>query len=825
MATRKPKSHTPKSRAREGASIVKAIFDAAESMGIADQNLVEQLTGQVLQRLGAAPTLPGMEDLVAPQATPEMIMAAVKEVVPKPAPVKVKAVVKEVPPPHTPTEPGTLQLTENAVRVLERRYLRKDDKGQPTETAEQMFRRVAQNIAKAELLYDGQEESPHQEQEFYNIMTSLEFLPNSPTLMNAGRDLQQLSACFVLPVGDSMEDIFDAVKYTALIQKSGGGTGFSFSRLRPEGDFVGSTSGVASGPVSFMKIFDVTTEVTKQGGTRRGANMGILSIHHPDIREFITAKADPAAFINFNISVAATDSFMQAVESDTDYDLINPRTGQVHSRLRAREVFDLVVDSAWSSGDPGVVFIDRINETNPTPHLGSIEATNPCGEQPLLPYESCNLGSINLARMVRLVKGHYDMDWDKLERVVTAAVRFLDDVIDMNSYPTPQIAEMTRSNRKIGLGVMGFADALLQLGIPYDSEEALVLGGEVMAFISQKADAASEALGGQRGTFPTFPGSRYDSPGQPRLRNSTRTTIAPTGTLSIIAGCSSGIEPLYALYFERNILDNQRFVELNPIFEDIAREEGFHSQELIQTLADGTPLKDIKGVPERVNRLFVTAHDVTPEWHVRMQAAFQNYTDNAVSKTVNLPHHTTREDVSRVYHMAFKQGLKGITIFRDGSKGAQVLSVPGAGPGEAKVMVEAATLRQALRRSPESSGQGETLTPRRRGKELLGVTEKVTTGCGNIYVTVNSDGQGVCELFASLGKAGGCASAQLEATSRLTSMALRSGVDIPSLVKHLKGIRCSNVAWDGGHAVLSCADAIARVLEKHQAGLKAPEAA
>jgi ribonucleoside-diphosphate reductase alpha chain len=395
---------------------------------------------------------------------------------------------------------------------------------------------------------------------------------------------------------------------------------------------------------------------------------------------------------------------------------------------------------------------------------------------------------------------------------VTTGVRFLDDVIDMNSYPTPQIAEMTRANRKIGLGVMGFADALLRLGIPYDSEEALQVAEEVMAFISSRADAASAALAEERGPFPAFPGSRYDSPGQPRPRNATRTTIAPTGTLSIISGCSSGIEPLYALYFERHILDNQRLVELNPVFEEIAREEGFHSQELIQALADGTPLKDMEAVPERVKRLFVTAHEVTPEWHVRMQAAFQKSTDNAVSKTVNLPHHAVREDIERVYLMAYHQGLKGITIFRDGSKGAQVLSVPGASPaaaaGEEKVMVEAATL-----------------TPRRRSKELYGVTQKVTTGCGNIYVTVNSDDKGVCELFASLGKAGGCASAQLEATSRLTSMALRSGVDIPSLVKHLKGIRCSNVAWDGGHAVLSCADAIARVLEKHMAGAGVPESA
>ncbi|MEE9202023.1 MAG: adenosylcobalamin-dependent ribonucleoside-diphosphate reductase [Dehalococcoidia bacterium] len=556
--------------------------------------------------------------------------------------------------------------------------------------------------------------------------------------------------------------------------------------------------------------------MTKQGGTRRGANMGILSIHHPDICSFITAKADPNAFVNFNISVAVTAIFMQAVEADAEYDLINPRTGEVRSRIRAREVFDLIVDSAWRTGDPGVVFIDRINEANPTPHLGSIESTNPCGEQPLLPFESCNLGSINLAHMLRRQNGHYEMDWERLEGTVATAVRFLDDVIDMNSYPTPQIAEMTRANRKIGLGVMGFADALLRLGIPYDSEEALQVAEEVMAFISTKADAASAALAEARGPFPTFAGSIYDKPGQPRPRNATRTTIAPTGTLSIIAGCSSGIEPLYALYFERHILDNQRFVELNPVFEEIAREEGFHSQELIQALADGTPLKDIKAVPERVDRLFVTAHDVTPEWHVRMQAAFQKSTDNAVSKTVNLPHHTTREDIERVYLMAYHQGLKGITIFRDGSKGAQVLSVPGAAAGEEKVLVEATTLRQA---------QGETLTPRRRSKLLRGVTEKVTTGCGNIYVTVNSDDKGVCELFASLGKAGGCASAQLEATSRLTSMALRSGVDIPSLVKHLKGIRCSNVAWDGGHAVLSCADAIARVLEKHMVGVEAPESA
>ncbi|MEK7848432.1 MAG: adenosylcobalamin-dependent ribonucleoside-diphosphate reductase, partial [Chloroflexota bacterium] len=457
MPTRKTRT-----KAQDGAHIVKAIFAAAESMGISDRNVVEQLTGQVLQRLGAAPTLPGMEDLVAPQPPPEAVKAEA-----------VKAVIREVllPPPHA--KPGALQLTENALRVLERRYLKKDAQGQPAEAPEEMFRRVAHNIAQAELLYDGRDEAPRWEAEFYRLMTALEFLPNSPTLMNAGRELQQLSACFVLPVGDSMEEIFDAVKYTALIQKSGGGTGFSFSRLRPEGDFVGSTSGVASGPVSFMKIFDITTDVTKQGGTRRGANMGILSVHHPDIRKFINAKADPRAFINFNISVAVSDTFMKAVAEDGEYDLINPRNGQVHSRVRAKEILDLIVDSAWRTGDPGVVFLDRINEANPTPHLGSIEATNPCGEQPLLPFESCNLGSINLARMLRRVNSHWEWDREKLERTVTVAVRFLDDVIDMNNYPFPEIARMTRANRKVGLGVMGFADALLRLGIPYDSEEAL----------------------------------------------------------------------------------------------------------------------------------------------------------------------------------------------------------------------------------------------------------------------------------------------------------------------------------------------------------------
>jgi ribonucleoside-diphosphate reductase alpha chain len=593
-----------------------------------------------------------------------------------------------------------------------------------------------------------------------------------------------------------MESIFDAVKNTALIHKSGGGTGFSFSRLRPEKDRVGSTGGVASGPVSFMRAFDTATDVIKQGGMRRGANMAILNVDHPDIMRFITAKEDPTVFTNFNLSVAITDEFMKAVKAGTDYNLVNPHTKEVANTLSAREVFDKIVAMAWKTGDPGIVFIDRINEGNPTPHLGRIESTNPCGEQPLLPYESCNLGSINLSRMLRKKNGKYEIDDARLARTVRLAVRFLDDVIDVNKFPLPEIEEKTKKSRKIGLGVMGFADMLILLGIPYDSEKALALAEKVMADIQHCATEASVELATERGVFPAFKGSIYDVPGGSRVRNATRTTIAPTGTLSIIAGCSSGIEPLFALSYTRNILDGANLVEVNPYFEEVARRGGFYSDELMQQLATGAKLHEIDGIPEDVKRLFVTAHEITPEWHVRMQAAFQKSTHNAVSKTVNFPREATEEDVAKVYMMAYERGLKGITIYRDGSREAQPLST----------------------RKSERKAEEVAIGPRQRPKVTSGVTEKVTTGCGNIYVTVNSDENGLFEVFSTLGKAGGCASAQLEATCRLITLALRSGVDIADVVRQLRGIRCPSIAWEEGKAVLSCADAIASVLEKHIKG-------
>jgi ribonucleoside-diphosphate reductase alpha chain len=676
-------------------------------------------------------------------------------------------------------------LSDNAGTVLERRYLKKREAG-VCEKPEDMLRRVADTIASADGAYGG--DAKKTAQAFFEMMDSLKFLPNSPTLMNAGRELGQLSACFVLPVEDSMEGIFDSLKNAAMIHKSGGGTGFSFSRIRPAGASVNSTGGVASGPISFMKVFNASTEAVKQGGTRRGANMGILRVDHPDIMDFIKCKSDLTQLTNFNISVALTEAFMQSVLADKIYDLIDPATKTKTASLSARKVYDTIIEMAWKSGEPGIVFLDRINSENPVPSAGEIESTNPCGEQPLLPFESCNLGSLNLSVFVEDGR----IDYDGLGQTVALAVHFLDNVIEVNRYPLPVIAETTRKMRKVGLGVMGFADMLLRLGIPYNSEEAINTAREVMVFIQKAAKQASAALARERGSFPMFEESAYPAQGYQAMRNATVTTIAPTGTISIIAGVSSGIEPVFAISYIRNVLDNDRLVEVHPYFEQVAKARGFYSCELMEKIAERGSLHGIEGVPEDVKRTFVTAHDITPEYHIRMQSAFQESTDNAVSKTVNFAKSATKEDVRAAYDLAYNLGLKGVTIYRDGSRAGQVLSVG--------------------KKDAEQRAEEDSLTPRERPEVTNGITQKVRIGCGNLYVTVNYDSKGICEVFTNVGRGGGCPS-QSEATSRLVSTALRSGIEVESIIEQLRGIRCNSTMRQPGLKVLSCPDAIGRVLE------------
>lgn len=566
-----------------------------------------------------------------------------------------------------------LKLSINAVNVLQRRYLLKDAGGQIIETPKGMFMRVAKAIAMAELVYNPKADIEKLEDRFFDAMASMEFLPNSPTLMNAGTGLGQLSACFVLPVNDSLRGIFDSLKLMALIQQSGGGTGFSFSRLRPKGDDVKSTHGVASGPISFMKIFNKTTDIIKQGGKRRGANMGILNVDHPDIIDFITAKESENEFRNFNLSVAVTDDFLYAVEKDRDFDLMNPRTKKTARTVKARDLFDLMVASAWKTGDPGLIFIDEINRKNPIRSQGDIESTNPCGEVPLLPYESCNLGSINLALMVKEGKGQKEIDWDRLKRTVRTGVHFLDNVIDANVYPSQKLKKMALKNRKIGLGVMGFAEMIIQLGIPYDSEEAVALARKVMKFISREGHRKSRELATDRGEFPAFRGSIWDIDGKSPMRNATVTTIAPTGTISIIANTSSGIEPLFAISFMRNVMDGTELLETNSIFRETAKKSGFYSPQLMARIARQGTVQGIEEIPEEIKKLFVTALDIHPQRHVKIQAAFQEFTDNAVSKTVNLPANATLDDVKDIFLLAHWLKCKGVTVYRYGSKTKQVL--------------------------------------------------------------------------------------------------------------------------------------------------------
>lgn len=690
-----------------------------------------------------------------------------------------------------------MELSKNALTVLERRYLMKNGEGVVIETVEELFRRVAGAIAASDRRYDENADCEALADSFYRMMTNLEFLPNSPTLMNAGRPLGQLSACFVLPVEDTMEGIFETIKQAALIHKSGGGTGFSFSRLRPCGSAVNSTGGVASGPISFMKVFNMATEAVKQGGTRRGANMGILRVDHPDIMEFIHCKTNNKEITNFNISVGLTEKFMNAVEAGKDYELVDPHGGRVTGTLNAREVFECIVDAAWHNGEPGIIFLDRLNRDNVVPKAGEIESTNPCGEQPLLPYESCNLGSINLTKMLREENGVYSFDWDKLKATAKKAVHFLDNVIDANKYPLKEIDFMTKQTRKVGLGVMGWADALLRLKIPYNSEQAVRLAETVMRAVTEAGREESRELAKARGTFPLFQESTLDQ--ELPQRNATVTTIAPTGTLSLLASCSSGVEPIFGYVYIRNIMDGTEMIEVNPILREVLEERGLYSDELMKKIDKQGSLEGIEEIPEEIRRVFVSAHEVSPEFHIRMQAAFQRHTDNAVSKTVNFCNSATREEVAEVYKLAFRLGCKGVTIYRDGSRSEQVLNI-----GKVK--------KDGQEESPAEGGQA-VIKPRPRPDMTTGITERVKIGCGNLYITVNYDDKGICEIFTNTGKAGGCPS-QSEATARLASIALRSGIDVRSIIDQLKGIRCPSTIRQSGMKCTSCPDAIAKAIER-----------
>lgn len=744
------------------------------------------------------------------------------------------------------------ELTQNARTVLARRYLKKDESGQPTEDPEDMFWRVARTIA-AE---DGKHGASAAEVEalardFYALMTRRRFEPNSPTLMNAGRPLGQLSACFVLPVEDELRNgrdgIYDTLSHMAAVHQSGGGTGFGFSRIRPTGDIVKSTTGVASGPVSFMSLYDASTEVVKQGGTRRGANMGILRVDHPDIMEFVNCKQDITKITNFNISVAITDAFMQAVREDTSYDLLNPRTGAVTGQASAREVFDTVIGNAWKTGEPGVFFIDRANEYNPVPDLGAYEATNPCGEQPLLPYDVCNLGSVNVGVFVKDdapadAEWYEKIDWEEFRRVVRLSTHFLDNVIDANRYPLPQIHELAQNIRRIGLGIMGFADLLVRIGVPYNTAEGVDVGRRVMDFLDEESKKESERLADERGVFPAWEASIWgpdescarNAEGERirperRLRNCNVTTVAPTGTISIIAGCSSGIEPLFAVAFMRNQA-GVLMPDVNEDFLALAREQGWHSEELMKRIAEEGHIH-FSEVPEEVQHAFVTAHDTTPEWHVRMQAAFQEHTDSAISKTTNFPHKATREDVREIYDLAFDLGCKGVTVYRDGSREAAPLTT-GATRKSAAARETEKALGQAQERIKllESRLDGPAKAePARRKKRhrpdvLRGMTRKMSSPLGDVFVTINEDGNHEpFEVFATLGKAGSVAMADTEAIGRLISLALRSGVPISEIHNQLRGISSDRAVGFGANKVLSVPDAIAQALElreREKAGIQ-----
>ncbi|MDE0395271.1 MAG: vitamin B12-dependent ribonucleotide reductase [Gammaproteobacteria bacterium] len=750
-------------------------------------------------------------------------------------------------------------MTENARLVLARRYLKKDEEGNPVEDPETMFWRVARVVAEEDRVH-GATESGVEElaRQFYELMTTGKFEPNSPTLMNAGRPLGQLSACFVLPVADALSNraksgIYDTLRAMALVHQSGGGTGFSFSRIRPKGDTVRSTMGVASGPVSFMRLYDASTEVVKQGGTRRGANMGILRVDHPDIREFITCKDDTSQITNFNISVAITDAFMAAVAAGATYDLLSPRTGDVVGSDNAREIFDLIVDGAWKTGEPGVFFIDRANEYNPVPALGEYEATNPCGEQPLLAYDVCNLGSVNVGAFAR-PDGRRDgtaeerIDWDGLRRVVHLSVHFLDNVIDANRYPLPAITELAQRIRRIGLGIMGWADLLVRVGVPYDSGEGVRLGRRVMEFVNEESRVASERLAASRGVFPAWEASIWGPDGscarrsdgtrirpERRLRNCNLTTVAPTGTISIFAGCSGGIEPLFAVAFMRNQA-GALMPDVNEDFVRVARAGGWYSDELMERIASEGHIH-FDEVPEEVQRIFVTSHDIAPEWHVRMQAAFQEHTDSAISKTTNFANEATAGDVREIYELAFRLGCKGVTVYRDGSRPLQVLSTGKTGKQEGASETERRALEQHLADSREEvhglririeelkdriekqDRNARTIRHKRqRPPVLTGRTIKMHSPLGDLYVTINEDKKGrAFEVFTTVGKAGGAAMADAEALGRLASLALRSGIPITAVRDQLRGISCDRAVGVGPNKVLSAPDAVAQAINRYLA--------
>jgi ribonucleoside-diphosphate reductase alpha chain len=761
-----------------------------------------------------------------------------------------------------PADIPSAELTDNARLVLERRYLKKDQAGKPTEKPEVMFWRVARSIADVDRDYGASAAAVEEvARKFYDLMIHGTFEPNSPTLMNAGRPLGQLSACFVLPVDDAISNgqsgIYDTLRAMALVHQSGGGTGFSFSRLRPEGETVRSTMGVASGPVSFMKLYDASTDVVKQGGTRRGANMGILRVDHPDIRKFITCKNDTTQITNFNISVAITDAFMDAVEKDQDYDLVNPKTKEVVGRENAREIFDMIVHGAWLTGEPGTFFIDRANEYNPVPKLGEYEATNPCGEQPLLPYDVCNLGSINLGAFVKPEARWGDapehgIDWEGLAKVVHLSTHFLDNVIDANVYPLPEIHDLAQKIRRIGLGVMGWADMLVRLGVPYDSESGVSLARKVMKFVDEQARVESQRLAESRGVFPAWRGSiwgpdrtaarRADGtrirPAQ-ELRNCNLTTVAPTGTISIFAGCSGGIEPLFAVAFMRNQA-GALMPDVNPDFVRIAKEGGWYSDDLMERIANEGHIH-FDEVPGDVQRVFRTAHDISPEWHVRMQAAYQEHTDSAISKTTNFPREATEQDVREIYELAYQLGCKGVTVYRDGSREGQVLSTgkttqtEAVAQAEAKVSAHVSDLEHQLADAREDNHRkdveierlkaellerdmeaGASRRKRQRPLALRGYTMKMNSPLGDLYVTINEDERGrPFEVFCTLGKAGGPAMADAEAMGRLMSLALRSGISIQQVKEQVRGISCDRAVGLGPNKVLSVPDAVGQAIERY----------